>query len=96
MATDRHTAALDKLAEMDDHWLLKEPPEAPEDGKLPEATSETGVAPTEAAVKAARAFIDEGAFYPTPVGGVQWEAQAGAWDIVITFNPEGGATVIYS
>lgn len=96
MATD-HSEALDKLAKLDDHWLLKKPPEPPEGSDVvPEATSETGVAPTKDAVKAARAFIEDGAFYPTPIGGVQWEAKAGEWDVTITFNPEGGATVIYS
>lgn len=94
MATD-HSEALDKLAKLEDHWLLKEPPKG-EDDKVPEATSETGLAPTREAIAAARAFIEDGGFFPTPVGGVQWEANAGGWDVIVTFNPDGTATLVYS
>jgi hypothetical protein len=53
------------------------------------------MAPAKDAVKAARAFIEQGAFYPTPAGGVQWEATAGGWDVTITFHPDGSATIVY-
>lgn len=91
MATD-HGDALDKLGKLKDGWLLK----SGENPEGAEPSSETGMAPAKDAVKAAREFIEQGAFYPTPAGGVQWESKAGDWDLVITFNAEGGATVIYS
>lgn len=88
MATD-HMAALDDLAKLKAGWLLKDAPEGVE------PSAETGLAPTKESVKAARAFMRDGRFYPTPVGGVQWEADAGEWAVIVTFNPDGSATIVY-
>lgn len=92
MATD-HAAALDDIAKLKDHWLLKD---APEGKDAPEPSRETGLAPTKDSVKAARSFMQDARFYPTPDGGVQWEAKAGEWDVIVTFHPDGSATLVYA
>jgi hypothetical protein len=54
-----------------------------------------GLAPTKEAVAACREFLDKGAVFPLPTGGVQLEAEAGQWHVVLTFQPDGTCTVIY-